>query len=297
VATCWIRTIREWASLGALRQGDLFHNIASHTCGEVSFGGLYGVIRESRGEITYALVPRMANPALHWAVDVVADRRLDVVLPPGLLLSGRITDGAGQPVAAARVSAHTLVTFQSSESTMSDTQGRYELIVVPGLYGVRVSPAAEEEAVGWSRDGIVVTEDTPLDITLETGVLLSGQVTDAAGNGLEFAIVSTSNSSASVETDAAGWYSLRVAPETPDLSVWAPGFVHREVRGVDVSAGRKLDIVLERGVRLAGRVTDAAGVLLTGITVGMRYGGGTGVRRAPFPRAPLNSAFCPPSAP
>ena len=81
---------------------------------------------------------------------------------------------------------------------------------------------------------------------------------------------STADPLASTRTDAAGRYTLHleagVVPGTFDLGAWAPGWRRRLELDVPISAkGSRWDLLLTRGLVLAGRVVDPEGKPVAGM--------------------------------
>ncbi|MFL6203072.1 MAG: carboxypeptidase regulatory-like domain-containing protein [Thermoanaerobaculia bacterium] len=113
------------------------------------------------------------------------DRRgVEVVLPPGAVLEGRVLAPGGRPVPGARVSlvesdtGMGLMRFRSSDAR-ADGDGRYRLDGVPP--GTRLFRAASEGLREKVRELEVRAGDNDLDFELEGGAEITGRVVDDDG--------------------------------------------------------------------------------------------------------------------
>ena len=98
------------------------------------------------------------------------------VLEEGVTLSGQVTAN-GQPVPWAFL---WVVNDEGQEVSFNsaNASGHYSLGVPVGTYEVNVH---SDDFLGTTIEGVAVTQDTVLNITLDSGVLLEGQVVDDAG--------------------------------------------------------------------------------------------------------------------
>lgn len=206
------------------------------------------------------------------------EREVTVVLLEGGRLIGRVVDERGQPVGGARVVvASTHGAYE--RSLLSERDGMFRLAAVP--HDVSVSLARAEDPTRFVWRGPVALKDgqeREIEFTLPNErEALAWRVVDSDDQPIDLAQVTLLSLSAEVPlritrftteqgeidlADAAG-LELRVA-------VRAPGFVpiSEQVR----SAPAERVIVMQRGVRVEGRVTavrgrvDVAGARVTLIT-------------------------------
>lgn len=231
---------------------------------------------------------------------------VNAALEIGGVISGSVTDEAGNPLASVWVSA----SGDDYASQGTDSDGKFSLVgLKTGQYRVQFSPPFggdyisefyNDKADFSSADLVAVTagQETPgIDASLTLGGQITGRVTDEAGNPLSGVHVSASSgaSFASATTDLNGDYSIRALRGgdyrirffPPFDSDYIGEFYNDKadffsadlvsVTTGEVTAG--IDASLALAGRIGGRVTDSAGVPLPYASV-----------RA-FSVSPPNSAF------
>jgi inhibitor of cysteine peptidase len=177
-------------------------------------------------------------------------------------ISGRVIDNAGNGVAGTTVSI-------GMRSATTDMDGNYTLTdVPPGTYNL--TPSCSDYVFHPSSRSItVVSHLREQNFTALLPHIVSGRVTDSAGNGV--AGVTVSDGTRSATTDAQGFYALSGVPAgaytlTPSLDGYAfapasrPVTVTGELSGQDFTA-----TLVTHAVR--GRVTDNAGNGVAGVTI------------------------------
>lgn len=163
------------------------------------------------------------------------DRALDIALPDGQLLRGRVATADGEPVVLALVCADTpFPTGRICRET--DGSGVYEIATRPETYVVSVYPPAASDVIAgywphaqpdWTRAGEVVVgrSDARLDIVLPRGHLVRGTVRDARGAPVEGATVNVNDDGVPryfAGTDIHGRFSVAVRPGSYTIDVFAP---------------------------------------------------------------------------
>jgi hypothetical protein len=232
---------------------------------------------------------------------------IDVTMPLAFQISGKVTGPDGTPLSNINVNA---VTANSNFFAITAADGTYSLSVPAGSYtlgvvdysGAHINGCYASSASGgftsdWggSADQIpctpvsVTTSDvTGIDVTMPTGVGISGTVTDTDGKplaGINVDIWTASNGCPCYATrsDSSGHYAVRVSAGSYKIYVGDPtgtyasgyysasGFTldNNAATPVDPTAGDAtgIDVSMPHGVRIAGTVTDADGRPLAGINV------------------------------
>ena len=141
----------------------------------------------------------------------------------------------------------------------TNANGAYRLSVSPGTYRLRVRPS-RGPLIAQNREELALSTNTTRNVVLETGVTLAGRVTGPAGQAVPRAWVSV-HTDAYQEVgfglaDASGHYSLGVPVGTYQVHVYSEDFTDRRLEGVEVNQGTVLNITLEAGALLEGRVVD-----------------------------------------
>ena len=145
----------------------------------------------------------------------------DIVLESGVTVSGRVTSPEGQPVDA-WLSFHNLDEDQESSWGGANESGRYSLGMPVGTYQINVY---HHDFLNPKLEGVEITQDTVLNITLESGVLLEGKAVDDAGQPVPDAQVCVRLQTerpwehTCFQTDPTGGFRLRVPPAVYVLTV------------------------------------------------------------------------------
>jgi len=167
-------------------------------------------------------------------VTLSGDRRLDIALTEGVVVSGRVTTTDGAPVVLGFVCMDTpFPTGRICRSTGDD--GTYEFPTRPETYVLSVVPPSGSDIVAgywrgpvpdWTKaERISVRGDVRLDVTLPRGVLLSGTVRDPRGVPVQSATINVNDASGPrffAVTDIHGQYSVAVIPGDYTVDIFAP---------------------------------------------------------------------------
>ncbi|MCU0286523.1 MAG: carboxypeptidase regulatory-like domain-containing protein, partial [Acidobacteria bacterium] len=215
---------------------------------------------------------------------------IDAQLSTGSIISGRLTDAPGNGIANVQAMAQEL-NDNSSHSCMSDTNGYYTIDGLrPGSYKVGFfTQNAGNYLKEWYNDKnsfdnadtiLLASEQTigNIDAQLAIGGIVSGQITDESGNGIENIHVYINDLGYSVvayaSTDSQGNYSVGGIP-TGDYKIFFRGYQQNYVPEwyndkatfdtadqVSVTVGQTtpdIDAQLVQGGMISGRVTNAQG--------------------------------------
>ena len=137
-----------------------------------------------------------------------------IVLEAGVTLSGRVTGPAGQPVPWAWLSVSDDEGQEVGFGSANES-GYYSLGVPTGTYQIDVY---HDDFLDKTVEGVAVSQDTVLNITLGSGVLLEGKVVDDAGQPVPDAQVCAHLPTEQwwegfcSNTESAGGFQLQVAP-------------------------------------------------------------------------------------
>lgn len=189
------------------------------------------------------------------------DSLREVVLRPAAPLRVTVRDAlTGKPLPHVKVTCAfgspslPVLVFRSEEEWSSGTG-----TLRPGVYPCQVTATAE------GRVPAVVTLEAPvakgaMEISLETGIVLAGTVSDAEGKPIAGALVGTAgHPDFRCRTDEKGSFQLPPLPPSDapfTLEAGAEGYLDREIPGLPAKDRRSLRVVLDRGATVVGRVVD-----------------------------------------
>jgi len=212
-------------------------------------------------EVAYAPPPGTRLLGVRFpAIDLTGDAGLvlDVDLAEGMITTGTVLDAAGLPVADVdldvdRVEGGRLYT--PGDNTALD--GTYHVVVPAGFHRFRFEPPRGSRLRGAEIDSVDVTSDAVLDVVLTEGLLLTGRLTDVAGQpafdvdvDLRDAVTGEKVYLANAATDVNGDYTVAAPPGT-FLLRYAPPRTSRLVAVdagvVDLAADMVRDQVLATG--------------------------------------------------
>ena len=178
-------------------------------------------------------------------------------------LSGRVTDSAGNAVSGATVELFRMPGWIGIDGQDTDGNGAYRLSASSGTYLFRVRPHGP--FLPHTIEELTLSTNTTQNIVLETGVTLSGRVTGPGGQPAPGAWLSVHTGDYQEvgfnNTNESGHYSLGVPVGTYQIDVFSfsEDFLDKTVEGVEVSQDTVLNITLESGVPLEGKVVDDSG--------------------------------------
>lgn len=231
-----------------------------------------------------------APPFARWRSEsVVPGDQLAIRLEPACVVHGRLVDeaGAGVPGLVVATASRTMIEVFRGRT---DADGRFRAERLPsGASTWKCEPehAASPAWLGRTLDRGEVLE---LEFACRRGTTMTGTITDAA-TGAAIAGAAIGEGwvlHKRVPTDARGEYTLRGRGSAGygDVHVTAPGYARRSFRDLALATDPlRLDVELERGVDIVGRVVDESGEPLGGA-----YVAAIGVRDNTIPWQPTRSA-------
>jgi protocatechuate 3,4-dioxygenase beta subunit len=202
-------------------------------------------------------------------VEPEAEARVEILLSEGGFVTGRIVDADGRPLAA-RLRLETIdeqrLAASTSDRIAADAKadGTFALGPLPlGALGIGVSAprhATRRVEATTTRRGAVDLGD----VVLETGLAIRGRVRDREGSGLGGASVRArlrrpgERSLGEATSEADGEYVVAgLVPGAYSLTAALPGYAAASATAS--AGGDPVDLVMEAGGEIAGRVVDAAG--------------------------------------
>jgi hypothetical protein len=195
------------------------------------------------------------------AFDLSSDASLDIALPSGPQITGRVRNEAGEPVPDVLVCVDTAFT-SGRICRPSGFDGSYAVTTRAGLtYIVSVIPPAGSGYIAeywdhkhnWTEaDGVRLgTADIRVDLVLRRGVIVKGTIKDKRGLPAVSATINFGDPravEAAAATDGAGAFEVVVPSGKYHVDVFPPRFpgnlVGREME-IDATGAVEMDIVLD----------------------------------------------------
>ncbi|MCX6583419.1 MAG: carboxypeptidase regulatory-like domain-containing protein [Candidatus Aminicenantes bacterium] len=232
-----------------------------------------------------------------------ATANINAQLADGGAVSGRVTDESGNGIANVDVQIMDLSGYTYAQNN-TDVDGYYTVqgaaagncrVYFNGPSAGNYIPEYYNNKNGWqplSSDTVAVTAGQTtenIDAQLATGGNISGRVTDGSGNGIPGVGISvrdlTGNGKAGANTDGDGYYTAAAIP-TGNYMVYFDGagagnyvpeyynnknsWEPQTADMVIVTAGQTtpgIDVQLDEGATILGRVTDGSGNGIDGVSV------------------------------
>jgi hypothetical protein len=248
-------------------------------------------------------------PAVASSVQVPPDQPVRLVLQPSSTVEGRTVDPDGKPVAGAQILIHPsdpvamggrvrMFTAARSQSAVSDETGFFRIEdVIPGGFELQAM------ATGYQRSELDNLEVRPgqelrgLEVMLAPGAVIEGRVFSPSGQPLAGAEVGVVDPAIHVffgtaTTDGDGRYRLDgVAPGARSVQAEHEDY-RRAVKEVEVRLGENsVDLRLEGGVEISGRVVDEGGTPVASARVSLREGSGMGSWNQPSAASGADGSF------
>ncbi|MGH8004512.1 MAG: FlgD immunoglobulin-like domain containing protein, partial [Limisphaerales bacterium] len=209
---------------------------------------------------------------------------LNVQLDSGLVVRGTITDSANQPISNVSMDIFDYQTRQKIfvAHNRSDTAGNYRIVVPPGGLRFRFNSPASSRFRGLQLDTVSVSKDTTVNITLLTGLVLSGGVVDSVGRGIKGVSLELEETTTGQEvfvsnsrSDTVGFFRT-VAPAGLFNLLFSPPkgqrWVAVENDSFQISTDTTVQQVLVEGILVTARITDSSARPLQGVDLDVIQG-------------------------
>jgi hypothetical protein len=196
--------------------------------------------------------------------NITTNTRKNFILEKGNYIFGVVTDTGGAPIPQVSIGVDETATQDFVMGGITDDQGEYRVAVPSGTYDVYFYPW-QSRYISTQINNVVVTADYELNQVLQSGSLVDGIITNEDSTPLEGVGViafqaGTFNLVTTTDTDNDGYYGFGLTPGTYDIS-FDPrrsytDYLLYAVRDVTVPPDSTINVVLERGSVISGRVTD-----------------------------------------
>lgn len=217
-------------------------------------------------------------------VRVPPEEPVRIVMQPASVVEGRTVDDDGKPVAGAKIvliPTERRGGFQMRDGTSDDTGAFRIEDVPPGALEARAMAPGFQAAYVSNLEARAGQDLKGVEIVLATGAVVEGRVLSPSGKPVAGANVELMEEEArgsfrmpvSAATDGDGRYRLDgLAPGTRTIQATHEGY-RRAVRDLEVRSGENaLDLSLEGGAEVRGRVVDEGGAPVVGARVSLREG-------------------------
>jgi hypothetical protein len=163
-------------------------------------------------------------------VAVSGNTILNAVLPDGFFLSGVVRNTALVPVSGVDIDAFIVATGANVPlvGDRSASNGSYQVVLAPGIYQIDFEPAKTRRLAAFRLSSVNLTQNTTLNIVVDTGMVISGIVLDNISRPIVGMDIDANTSPSNVEfpttgdrTVAGGAYDIIVKVGTYNL-VYGP---------------------------------------------------------------------------
>jgi len=197
-------------------------------------------------------------------------------------LSGFVYDTDNNPVVDADLDFDDAETGERIYTPDDDTDeyGFYRVCVLAGNYHISFAPSPGTHLLGRRFMNYSLNENQELDVTLESGLAISGTITDFTGNpigGVDIDVDSLAGGRVYTPNDnsdsVTGEYWIVVPSESYRLRFQPPAgtrWLGRQLDTVIVHSDTNISVTLEEGMLLTGLVTDSSGQGLDSIRIDLR---------------------------
>ncbi len=173
-----------------------------------------------------------------------ADTTRNFVLEEGVTLSGQVTAN-GQPVPWGWLSVWSDNVGEVSFGAPNEA-GHYSLGVPPGTYRISMH---HDDFLNKTLEGVAVTQDTVLNITLDSGVLLEGTVVDDGGHPVADArvcvyLLEQPREGVCADSELGGDFQLQVPPAVYVVTATPLAPLHPTRLRLEASGERVTDLVV-----------------------------------------------------
>ncbi len=269
---------------------------AQARCGETSASGTarLGLRPGTYSVLVTPRAPTRLAVGRTWADVLDADATSVVQLDAHSRIDGTVKDERGAPVTDAEVCAHPPVVFSSPTCARSAAEGKFSIDVRSDIYKLDVTgPPGGKLLPQWASGRLTSGDADLVDVrtadadgiavTMMKGVLLTGVVRGPSGP-VEDAQICTRTLAAPLPWDCErtrknGSYLQLLEPGSYYLWVIPPDHVRLvaqwyddvlegfDTTAIEIDRDRQIDVTLDPGPQLRGKVTTADGVPVAGALV------------------------------
>lgn len=189
---------------------------------------------------------------------------------PSFVISGTVYDTEGNPSSNAYTYLIDASTGRSTASCYSGYAGFYYLTAPAGTYILVASIPGTAQC--YSKQNIVLTSDSTLNIHLIVGLKISGHVSDSAGQpviGAQTNMYNTTWTVPGTNTDAYGNFTVYAPAGTYKLILWPPTnslLINYENTTFTVNSETTCNISMSYGFKVSGYIYYPSGDAVSGVS-------------------------------
>ncbi len=227
---------------------------------------------QPKGTVSVAVERKGYRQTTELAVKVPVEEPVRIVMTLGVDLGGVVTDESGAPVRRASVQARPDGEAFSAQQQFktSDEEGAFLLeALTPGRWNLTVTADGFQKVEHPGVELVAGLDPEQVRITLARGATVTGLITDGDGkavSGVRVARAAQGGRRAfafrqsNITSSADGRYRLEGLPPGQHVLSYRHERYREAVRDVEIGQGEvRLDVVMEPGLEIAGRVVDADG--------------------------------------
>lgn len=225
-------------------------------------------------------------------INIAADDSYDFVLPEMVAFTGEVTDVFGAPVKRARVRVAPsfskdriiLLEMNLAAESQTDENGKFQIYVEPGTYDVSVEPSEPGPLFGLKEHAVEISYDLNRRFSLQEGHRLKGQVL-YDDEPLSSSLIRLQGLDRKGEyiarTDRQGLFSVGVPggtykvlviahpKDSPTITIDGAEYsaLAPWAREIVVGGDTHVEVKMQKGTALQGRICDDAGQARPGVKV------------------------------
>ncbi len=242
---------------------------------------------------TYTIRWRSTLPGQRWVpleianVNIANDTTINVSMVSGYFLSGTVRNQALSPIFDVDFDVIVPSTGAAlvTPSDNTDLAGFYQLLIPGGTFDIQVEPLTVTKLVPKESLSVLINADKTINFTLQSGFLVSGNVSASGGGGLAGTDINANYSSNGARlftpfdnTDGAGSYAM-VFPSGIYNIAYRPTLATQRApvafTNVPITKDTVINVSAPAGVVLTAKVTGPGGPV-TGVDVdAFKLPGGT----------------------
>ncbi len=235
------------------------------------------IVTVPRGVYDITIEPQVADRLVgqrRYLIPINRDTVIDWSVQTGWSLSGTVTQlSGGAPVQTCDIDVVDTISVPPvklvTPGDKTSAAGFYEVVVPAGFFDLHYQPPVSTHLASVNLHAIHIGQDTVVNVTLPSGILLNGTITSGSGALVDGADIDALNSASKATVLAAGdktnffgQYAMVLPSAIYDLEFEAPKSRRLQAKKLlnqAVVSDRTLSVVLDTGLSVSGIIRAGVG--------------------------------------